>query len=69
LARDTRGWWELALEIRGFLQQQKFSAFMMVATINPGMGCVWAMVVSSWLQQADTATISENGSGGKDGYS
>jgi len=34
------------------------------------MGCVWAMmVVSSWLQQADTATISEKGSGGEAGYS
>jgi hypothetical protein len=30
VAQDTRGWWELALELRGFLQQLKFSAFVLV---------------------------------------
>jgi hypothetical protein len=76
-AQDTRGWWELGLELGGFLQQREFSVYILVyawanerggrrllywlwaAAINPGMGCVWAvMVIGSWLQQAglDAAT-------------
>jgi hypothetical protein len=71
------GWWELGLELGGFLQQREFSVYILVyawanerggrrllywlwaAAINPGMGCVWAvMVIGNWLQQegVDAAT-------------